>query len=46
MKVPLAKQAANKCRCGYVFCDRHRYPDRHDCDVDFVKRDRGNLLIR
>ncbi|KAI7888085.1 uncharacterized protein EV154DRAFT_518631 [Mucor mucedo] len=43
LKVPLAKQAANKCRCGYVFCDRHRYPDRHDCDVDFLKRDREIL---
>ncbi|KAG2195777.1 hypothetical protein INT47_005754 [Mucor saturninus] len=41
--VPLAKQAANNCRCGYVFCDRHRYPDRHDCDVDFLKRDREIL---
>ncbi|KAG2229668.1 hypothetical protein INT48_008900 [Thamnidium elegans] len=40
-KVPLAKQAANKCRCGYVFCDTHRYPDRHDCDIDYAKMDRG-----
>ncbi|CEP08666.1 hypothetical protein [Parasitella parasitica] len=41
LKVPLAKQAANKCRCGYVFCDSHRYPDRHDCDIDYAKMDRG-----
>lgn len=40
-QVPLAKQAANKCRCGYVFCDSHRYPDRHDCDIDYAKLDRG-----
>lgn len=40
-KVPLAKQAANKCRCSYVFCDSHRYPDRHDCDIDYAKMDRG-----
>ncbi|RCH81322.1 zinc finger domain-containing protein, partial [Rhizopus stolonifer] len=43
LKVPLAKQAANKCRCGYVFCDSHRYPDRHDCDVDYAKLDREIL---
>ncbi|GAA5811022.1 hypothetical protein MFLAVUS_004451 [Mucor flavus] len=43
LKVPLAKQAANKCRCGYVFCDTHRYPDRHDCDIDYAKMDREIL---
>ncbi|KAI7901699.1 uncharacterized protein BX663DRAFT_513724 [Cokeromyces recurvatus] len=42
-KVPLAKQAANKCRCGYIFCDSHRYPDRHDCDIDYAKLDREIL---
>ncbi|KAK4520087.1 TFIIH/NER complex subunit [Mucor velutinosus] len=42
-KVPLAKQAANKCRCSYVFCDSHRYPDRHDCDIDYAKMDREIL---
>ncbi|EPB81762.1 hypothetical protein HMPREF1544_11512 [Mucor circinelloides 1006PhL] len=42
-KVPLAKQAANKCRCTYVFCDSHRYPDRHDCDIDYAKMDREIL---
>ncbi|KAI9276231.1 hypothetical protein BY458DRAFT_506048 [Sporodiniella umbellata] len=42
-KVPLAKQAANKCRCGFVFCDTHKYPDRHSCNIDFVKMDREIL---
>jgi hypothetical protein len=46
LQVPLAKQAANKCRCGYIFCDSHRYPDRHDCDIDFAKLDRGNFNRR
>ncbi|KAI8974278.1 hypothetical protein BDB01DRAFT_806890 [Pilobolus umbonatus] len=43
VKVPLAKQAANKCRCSYVFCDNHRYPDRHDCEIDYAKLDREIL---
>ncbi|CEJ04251.1 hypothetical protein RMCBS344292_18218 [Rhizopus microsporus] len=43
IKVPLAKQAANKCRCDYVFCDTHRYPDRHDCEIDYAKMDRELL---
>ncbi|KAG2218088.1 hypothetical protein INT45_000011 [Circinella minor] len=43
VKVPLAKQTINKCRCEYVFCDSHRYPDRHDCDIDFGKLDRDTL---
>ncbi|ORY93892.1 hypothetical protein BCR43DRAFT_495516 [Syncephalastrum racemosum] len=43
VKVPLAKQTINKCRCNYVFCDSHRYPDRHDCEIDFGKLDRDTL---
>ncbi|KAG0308522.1 zinc finger domain-containing protein [Dissophora globulifera] len=36
-KIPLAKQAINKCRCEYVFCDAHKGIDKHDCDFDFAK---------
>ncbi|KAG0745274.1 hypothetical protein G6F57_008949 [Rhizopus arrhizus] len=42
-KVPLAKQAANKCRCGFVFCDTHKYPNEHDCEIDYAKMDREIL---
>ncbi|KAJ2964948.1 hypothetical protein NQZ79_g26 [Umbelopsis isabellina] len=43
VKIPLAKQTVNKCRCNYTFCDAHRYPDRHDCDVDYAKLGRDLL---
>jgi len=36
-KIPLAKQAINKCRCEYVFCDAHKSIDKHDCEFDFAK---------
>ncbi|KAI8066090.1 hypothetical protein BDF21DRAFT_427050 [Thamnidium elegans] len=42
-KIPLAKQLTNKCRCEYVFCDTHRYPDKHDCKFDHVKNDKEIL---
>ncbi|KAK9768622.1 hypothetical protein K7432_000607 [Basidiobolus ranarum] len=42
-KIPLAKQTINKCRCDYVYCDSHRYADKHDCDFDFVGQDRTIL---
>ncbi|CAO3641998.1 unnamed protein product [Cunninghamella echinulata] len=45
IKVPLAKQTINKCKCDYVFCDSHRFPDKHDCDVDYAKMGR-DLLAR
>ncbi|KAI7825142.1 hypothetical protein BC939DRAFT_396339 [Gamsiella multidivaricata] len=35
-KIPLAKQAINKCRCEYVFCDTHKGIDKHDCDFDYA----------
>jgi len=43
VKIPLAKQQINKCRCDYVFCDAHRYPDKHDCDFDYAGTGRQQL---
>ncbi|ORZ21495.1 hypothetical protein BCR42DRAFT_321022 [Absidia repens] len=43
VKVPLAKQTINKCRCEYVFCDSHRFPERHDCEIDYAKIGRDIL---
>jgi len=42
-KIPLAKQQINKCRCEYVFCDSHRYPEKHDCDFDYAGTGRQQL---
>ncbi|KAF0701803.1 hypothetical protein AaE_016317 [Aphanomyces astaci] len=27
--------SAVTCRCGYTFCNRHRYAEEHDCLFDF-----------
>ncbi|KAI9503382.1 hypothetical protein BX070DRAFT_183546, partial [Coemansia spiralis] len=42
-RVALVKQTTNKCRCEYVFCDSHRLPDQHDCEFDFMTRERKTL---
>merc|ERR1712233_107554 len=34
-KMTLAGQF--ECKCGYVFCGKHRYPDSHSCDFDHKK---------
>lgn len=31
------------CRCNYVFCSLHRYPEQHDCTFDFKTSDRNEL---
>eukprot|EP00922_Rhytidocystis_sp_ex-Travisia-forbesii_P062981 GHVS01093742.1.p1 GENE.GHVS01093742.1~~GHVS01093742.1.p1 ORF type:complete len:258 (+),score=43.65 GHVS01093742.1:570-1343(+) len=31
------------CRCGYLFCGKHRYADAHDCCFDYKAYDRQNL---
>ncbi|KAJ9187153.1 hypothetical protein P3X46_002641 [Hevea brasiliensis] len=33
------------CRCGYVFCRSHRYPEDHACTIDFKGLGR-QLLIK
>ncbi|KAI8970394.1 hypothetical protein BDF20DRAFT_890997 [Mycotypha africana] len=42
-KIPLAKQLTNKCRCDYIFCDTHRFPDKHHCTFDHAKNDKDIL---
>jgi hypothetical protein len=32
-----------ECKCGYIFCSMHRWPDQHNCDFDFKTHDRNNL---
>jgi len=34
---------AMECKCGFVFCNLHRFPDQHQCDFDFKTHDRNNL---
>lgn len=33
-----------ECRCGYVYCGNHRYPDSHRCSFDFKEFDRSKLM--
>jgi predicted nucleic acid binding AN1-type Zn finger protein len=40
-KVTLAGQF--ECKCGYVFCSLHRYPDAHECDFDWKKQHQDKL---
>eukprot|EP00392_Amoebophrya_sp_AT5.2_P011799 g11889.t1 len=35
--------AAQKCRCGEVFCDRHRDPDKHRCTFDYKTHQAAEL---
>jgi hypothetical protein len=37
---------AIECRCGYVFCNSHRYADQHACSFDFKAADRVELARR
>eukprot|EP01083_Nonionella_stella_P273363 927243_1 len=40
-KMTLAGQF--ECKCGYVFCGKHRYPDAHQCDFDHKKVHKDKL---
>lgn len=31
------------CRCGYIYCNTHRYPEQHKCDFDFKKHGKDIL---
>eukprot|EP00053_Salpingoeca_punica_P005748 m.56321 g.56321 ORF g.56321 m.56321 type:complete len:173 (-) comp13381_c0_seq1:373-891(-) len=40
-KISLVQQSTNICRCGYVFCDVHRYAEAHECDFDHKESGRS-----
>ena len=31
------------CRCGFVFCKKHRLPEKHNCDYDYISVGRSRL---
>ncbi|KAJ7978885.1 Zinc finger A20 and AN1 domain-containing stress-associated protein [Quillaja saponaria] len=33
-----------ECRCGDVFCGRHRYPEEHACKIDYKELGRQVLI--
>ena len=32
-----------ECRCGYVYCSRHRHASDHSCAFDYATFDKANL---
>eukprot|EP00472_Partenskyella_glossopodia_P013255 CAMPEP_0197530456 /NCGR_PEP_ID=MMETSP1318-20131121/31941_1 /TAXON_ID=552666 /ORGANISM="Partenskyella glossopodia, Strain RCC365" /LENGTH=594 /DNA_ID=CAMNT_0043086311 /DNA_START=73 /DNA_END=1857 /DNA_ORIENTATION=+ len=32
-----------ECRCMFVFCDKHRFPDAHRCKFDYKRQHRNKL---
>ncbi|KAI9297338.1 hypothetical protein K502DRAFT_313071 [Neoconidiobolus thromboides FSU 785] len=45
-KVSLIKRTTNKCKCKLIFCDNHRQPENHSCEVDIAKQDKDVLAQR
>ncbi|XP_026857490.2 AN1-type zinc finger protein 3-like [Electrophorus electricus] len=43
-KLELVQQELGSCRCGYVFCMRHRLPEQHDCMFDHQGRGRQEAV--
>lgn len=35
-----------ECRCGFVYCNMHRYADQHSCSFDYKAADRAELAKR
>jgi len=32
-----------KCKCGYVFCTKHRIAEEHDCQFDYHEVQRAKI---
>lgn len=45
-KLELVQQELGSCRCGFVFCMRHRLPEQHDCLFDHLGRGREEAVLK
>ncbi|XP_051510843.1 AN1-type zinc finger protein 3-like [Myxocyprinus asiaticus] len=43
-KLELVQAELGSCRCGYVFCMRHRLPEQHKCEFDHLGRGREEAV--
>ena len=34
-KISLTQQITNKCKCGLLFCNKHKMPEQHKCSYDW-----------
>mmetsp|Transcript_11673 Transcript_11673/g.16154 ORF Transcript_11673/g.16154 Transcript_11673/m.16154 type:complete len:137 (-) Transcript_11673:82-492(-) len=32
-----------ECRCMFIFCDKHRFPDAHNCKFDYKQQHKNKL---
>jgi len=35
-KIDIVQSLTNKCKCGNIFCNMHRLPEKHNCDYDYI----------
>jgi predicted nucleic acid binding AN1-type Zn finger protein len=33
-----------KCKCGYTYCKKHRLPESHTCEFDFIQE--GKTILQ
>lgn len=34
------------CKCGFIYCNKHRMPEEHECGVDYKKIGKEELAKR
>lgn len=43
-KIKLVELITNKCKCGHIFCNNHKYPEAHECQFDYKASTAGNIM--
>ena len=34
--IKLVETITNKCKCGYLFCSKHKHAETHNCTYDYT----------
>lgn len=43
-KLTLVMQLSNKCQCDKMFCNKHRFPNTHDCTINHKELGKEQLM--
>ena len=38
------KLTDHPCRCGYIYCSKHRLPEQHNCSINYKEVNKESLL--
>ena len=43
-KITITQEISNKCRCGHLYCNKHKQGSKHECKYEFIPSDKDEKI--